>query len=531
MKKLSERVLSVFLSLVIVLTAVIVYNPAACADEAKGTDIPLVYVVGQGNGLCVTENGKKREIYPLDIPTDDLMQAAKDNLDVFAKAVFTQEWEEFGDVLHDIIAPLFEELKLDENGEAPNGSRADWSYSVSKLKNKKPVNGKYSTRTFTFNYDWRLDPNKVADQLHQYIKDICQVTGYEKIALTGRCLGACIVAAYMNKYDGEYVQDLILHCSALNGATICSKAFSGDLYFDADSIERFMYDMELDADLEMDNVMNELLKSFVTLFNKTYGLDLTCWAINNVWEDIYHDVMPKTLIETMGTWPGFWSMVGDEDYIRAKENVFYGQDMEKWSNFIDIIDDYHYNVQVKAADNLRGYAERGIDVYNITKYGYQTVPISAPANVLSDSYCTVFDASMGATTTTLDSCFDTAYISNAQQNGTLKYISPDKQIDASTCLFPERTWFIKNVPHKEFPEDIDRLLDALVNNEDMTVDTVKEFPQYLVFEDDVMSPQTYENMDTTTVKYKHSFFDALRTFFENLFAIIRDYFAKNKTTE
>lgn len=520
MKKILSKGLSIILSLVLALSAITVCLPSMAADDVPGTDIPLIYVVGQGSGLMVTENGKRRDVYPVEYDTDEILQIAKDNIDVFAKAVFTQEWTEFGNLIRDVLKPMFEELALDENGESPYNVVSISSYSLSSIKKKKPVNGKYPTRLYTFNYDWRMDPNKIADQLHQLIEYVVQATGSDHVALSGRCEGACVTAAYMEKYDGQYVSDLIQNCSALNGATVLSKCFAGDIYLDADGVERFVYDLKISAD----EMTNQLIESFVTLFNKTYGLDLACWAVNNVWEDIYLDIMPQTLIETFGTWPGFWSMVGDEDYERAKENVFHNADMEKWAPFIDIIDDFHYNVQVKAAENYLKYADKGIDVYNITKYGYQTIPVSEPANVLSDSYVTVPNSSYGATVTNIDTYFSDSYIENAKANGTLKYISPDRQIDASTCLMPDRTWFIKNVPHKDFPADVDRLIDAMVNTDGFTVDSSEEFPQYMIFENDVISPLTSEYPDTME-KYEHSFFEALKRFFEALQVFIKDYFA------
>lgn len=517
MKRFFSKSLSVIISIVFVISAISLCFPSFASNDVKGTDIPLVYVVGQGSALCVYEDGVRRDVYPVKFDTDAIMQAAKDNIDVFAKALVTQKWTEFGNVVRDVLTPIFSEIALDENGESPNGVRSKSQYTYDSVKNKKKVDGKYPTRTFTFYYDWRQDPYKTADELHQYIEYVVQATGYDKVALSGRCEGSCITAAYMEKYDCEYISDYIQYSSAVNGATVLSKCFAGDIDLDADAVERFVYDLDISAD----ELTNQLIESFVTVFNKTYGMNLACWAVNNVWDDIYLDIMPQILIETFGTWPGFWSMVNDEDYNRAKENVFHNADMEKWSSFIDIIDNYHYNVQVKQNELLKEYSERGIDVYNITKYGYQTLPISEPADVLSDSYVTVYNGSFGANTTTLNTQFSDDYLAQAEMNGTMKYISPDKQIDASTCLFPDKTWFIKNLPHKTFPDDPERLIDAMVNIDGFTVDTSENFPQYLVYIGDQMMPMTEENMDTTSAKYEHTFFEALKNLFEALFAYIK----------
>ena len=520
MKRVLCKTISVLLSLIFVFSAIICV-PAAAADNMSGTDIPLIYIVGTGNDIYVTdEDGTQRTLFPVNLPIDHFLEVAKENIGVFAKALFTQEWTEFGNLVRDTISPLYHELALDENGEAPNGSTCRWTYNKSQLPTGK-VNGKYPTMNYEFFYDWRMDPYKIADQLHQFIEDVLDVTGEEQVAIMGRCLGSCIATAYMEKYDGEHVRDLIIYASALNGAEICSKLFSSDMYLDADGIERFVNDV----DINIEGMTKELINAFVTVFNDTYGLDFACWAVNNVWENIYLDIMPQILIDSFGTFPGYWSMVSDRDYNRAKENIFHNQDMEKWAPFIDIIDNYHYNVQMKAPELFKEYEERGIFVSNITKYGYQAIPLNAPADELSDSYCTVYDASMGAVTSSMNSTLSDKYIADAEANGTAKYISPDKQIDASTCLFPDRTWFIKNYKHKDFYNEINPLLNSIVNGHgEFTVDSDERYPQFLVIEGYDAFPMTEENMDTTQ-RYNSSFRESLKLIFEWLTEMIKNYFA------
>lgn len=516
LKKLFSKTLSVILSIVIVISAVAVCIPAAVADDAPGTDIPLIYVCGQGTPLFkADENGQTVQIYPPTLPEGFIEDAVKENIGLFAKSVFTQEWTDFGNALSDILSELYGPLALDENGSTTDGS---WHFNSnqSNCVDGSRVNGKYPTERFTFFYDFRLDPLKVADELHEYIEAVVAATGEKEVALLGRCLGGCITTAYMEKYDGEYVSELIYYCGAQNGATVVSKLFSGNVYLDADGINRFVYDFQLSAD----EVTDELIKAFVTLFNDTYGLDLTCWAVNNVWEDIYLDIMPQVFIKTFGTWPGYWSMVDDNDYQRAKNNVFHNADTEKYSNFIGIIDNYHYNIQCRLPEILTKFESRGVEISNVSKYGYQAIPLNAPSDLISDNTCQLEEASMGATVASLNTTFSDEYMAAAQANGTAKYIAPDRQVDASTCLFPETTWFIKNLEHKTFPTEMNLLFDAIVNTDGMTVDTNPLYPQFMVFENGAIVPMCSENHDTTQ-RYNVSFWDALKIFVRNLSKLIK----------
>lgn len=519
MKKFSKRLLSLALSLAIIL-ATFAFSASTSAAEEPGTDIPLIYVVGTGVHLIADNpDGTTRKIFPLQLPENFIMDTVEANIGIFAKAVLTQEWDEFCDVLYNTMSPLYADLMLDENGNPRDNSRIDVESKMDKDRiNPNKTNGKYGTHQFEFFYDWRVDPYVTAEKLHTYIENVLEVTGETEVALLGRCLGDCITAAYMEKYDGEYVRDYISYASALNGAEFCTKAFCGELYLDSDGIARYIYDLEISTDSNM----NEIINAFVTVLNETYGLDFLAWSVNNVYPDIYLKIVPRLLRDMYGNFPAYWAMVSDEDYEKAKETVFYGVDKEQYANFISVIDNYHYNVQVKAPEMFTNFKNQGVNVANITKYGYQTLPVVEHADVLGEDFCTVTKASFGATTATIDTVLSDDYIAAAQANGTAKYISPDKQIDASTCLFPDTTWFIKNMKHRDFPKSIDPLIDYIINAENPTVFNNSDFTQYLVYDKDAdaFSPMTSDNMNTTE-RYNPDFFEALKKVIEFIFNLIK----------
>ena len=516
MKRISKKVLSFILSIILVLGSFSFAVHTGASDEGNGTDIPLIYVVGTGVHLIADNpDGTTRKIFPISLPENFIMDTVEENIDVFAKAVVTQQWDEFCDTVYNIMSPLYSDLMLDENGNPRDNSRIDITNKVNPAK----VNGKYGTQQFKFAYDWRIDPYVTAEKLHTYIEDVLAATGEKEVALLGRCLGDCITAAYMEKYDGQYVADYISYASAVNGAEFASKAFCGELYIDADGVERFIYDLELSTDSNL----NELIQAFATVLNETYGLDFLAWSINNVYPDIYLNIVPRLLRDTYGNFPAYWAMVSDEDYEKAKETVFYGADAEKYENFIDIIDNYHYNVQVKLPELWNGFEADGIHMTNVTKYGYQSLPVTADADALGEDYCTVKKASLGATTATIDTVLSDDYIANAIANGTDRYISPDKQIDASTCVLPDTTWFVKNLDHKTFPDSLDILFNKIINVENYNVFMDEEYPQYLVYNDadGSIAPMITDNMNTTD-RYNADFFESLKKIMEFLFNLIKD---------
>ncbi len=518
-----KKIISFILSVIIVLTTVIFAVPSVFAAE-DGADIPVIHLSGYG-GKIVRDNpdGTTQTIYPFQIPEGYIEEKVDEILPVFAEAFFTQQWGEFCDVLVDALVPVFEPLALDNNGNVTDGSRIDWKWTRAGLTDRKMANGKYSVTAYKFYYDWRLDPIEIADVLHQYIEDVLYVTKSEKVALYGRCLGSNVVAAYMDKYDGEYVKEVIHYASSFYGATQCSKAFTGEMFLHADGAERFIYDY----DLGLEDLYNDLIRSLVTLLNKTYGLDVACWAVNNVVEDIYLDIFPEVMRAGFGTFPSYWSMVSDGDYNRAMETVFHGVDVNEYSGLIDKIVNYRNNVRLDFESDTKKFIDNGIEISNIVKYGIQTLPVTENGNELSDMTVTVRESSFGATAAEVEDVLSDEYIDNAIVNGTARFISPDKQIDASTCLLPETTWFIKNIVHNYFPDCVNGLVSQIVNNDGYDVLSDKEYPQYLVFdkESETISAMTADNMNTTE-RWNVTYFEALYKFMKALFECLKRLITK-----
>ncbi len=510
-----KKILSLVLSVVMAVTAIIGAAPLVYASPDK-TDIPVIHVVGTGTHIIrVNENGETETVFPLQIPEGYIEEKADVFLPVFAKAFFTQEWDEFCDVLYDCVSPIFNKMALDKNGEASDGSHADITWSRQEIIDHA-ADGHYSATDFVFNYDWRLDPFVIADSLHEFVQAVMEVTGSDKIALYGRCLGSNMVAAYMHKYgDLGHVSDVIHYASAAYGATPCSKMFTGELYLHADAIENFAYDL----DLGLSDMISDLVKSLVTLMNYTYGTDILSWAVNNVVKDIYLDIFPRIVGESYGTFPAYWSMVSLEDYDRAMETMFYGKDVDEYAGLIEKIEYYHDNVRVPFEENVKAQVAQGIEFSNIVKYGFTNYPIAKNADELADGMVTVRESSFGAVASNTEDTLSFRYLLNATANGKDKYISPDHQIDAATCLSPDTTWFVKNLEHTDFPSCINGLVSDIVNNKDFNINSNPEYPQYMVYDGNNINPMTEENMNTTE-RYETPFFRALLKFFKAVFALI-----------
>ncbi len=332
------------------------------------------------------------------------------------------------------------------------------------------------------------------------------------------------IIAYLQSKGCDKVNKCVMYCDVVEGATMCSQPFSGQVSLDPDSIERYAYDLWGDND-----PLYNLIKASLTLANKTYALDLVLDFAESVYAKVASDIVPRLICTTYGYNPSYWSMVTYSDKDTAKKFIF-GNETEKYSELITKIDKYSNLIQ-KDIDELLLDFDKKIDIAIICKYGLQNVPIVSNYDVLSDAVTETYLSSHGATTSAVDGVLSDDYIAAAKELGTFDdYISCDLQVDASTCLFPEKTWFIKGISHKVFPGSIDEMIKEFLQYDgSMDVNTDAKYPRFLAYNDEDASivPLTEENQHTDSW-FSGSLLEAITNFINALVPIIKQLIQNSK---
>ena len=104
--------------------------------------------------------------------------------------------------------------------------------------------------------------------------------------------------------------------------------------------------------------------------------------------------------------------------------------------------------------------------------------------------------SFGATSANIGKTLSKTYLKNVAASGMSSYVSKDNMIDASTCLFPDNTWFIKNLAHTNFPSCVNTLIyEALSSKGQFTIKSNKSFPQFLEYKNKKLVAVTQANPD------------------------------------
>ena len=502
-------------------------------------DIPVIQLTGDGNDIFDAE-GNKAYTFPAALGAIlsgqegvlpdgfDLKESFLTVLKAYIKGAITADEDRFYDALQAEVAKLTDRVQMDENGEPRYGTDilpSDYEQNAQQMTTPNP-NGPYDVSDYHFWYDWRRSPLEIADRLDAYIEGVCEMTGKSQVGLFGRCLGTNYILAYLAKYGSKNrVCGLGLDCGMMHGQDAISESFSGKFASDGDAIQRYLVDM----DVTLDDWMVDLID-----FMEASGMfdNMNASVKAPIYARVAKGVTSALSLSTLATIPGYWSCVSNRDYNNALLYVFGksgSEKRQKYAGLIEKIEAYHNQVQLGMDDMLRRFVANGGKIAVLSKYGSQLMPMCVSRNAVADTFVSVGNSSLGATTSALYNTLEENYIGGRIAAGFGKYISPDKQVDASTCMFPDNTWFLRGVEHNHWtPFENALFYTVLTADRQYTVDDFA-FTQFVVRDEaDNYLPMSSENHHTehweATDPASLSFLDRVARFFETLRKLIGDFF-------
>lgn len=514
----------------IMLSVLMIFAVMAPAVSAAGEKTVTVYIEGYGDGLY---NSKGEQTFPVDLGlVDGLKDLLDDLLVTLAWGEMTGNYNAYCDQLYDLIAPGYADVKLDKNGEATdeNGNLYH-GLGVDPLKMTGHYNSKFDGGYYRFHYDWRLSVEYNADLLEDFVDIIVAKTGATKVNLIGRCLGGNIVSAYLQNASEASIARLnkvVMYIPSTLGVDFISALFSGKIVLDPDAVDNYVTYSLADNDIlgmSEDDPLLETLTTIISFINEVYVLGYGTDVVERIVQAVKDNALARILRDSYGSFPSFWSMVCPEDVEDAIALVYGTPELQQeYSGMIEKIRSYHQNVQLKAADRMVELEKQGIEIMVISKYNYADFPLSAKASQQSDGTAGTTATSFGATTADFGATLSDKYI-RSMTYAEKKYLSADKMIDASTCVFPDTTWFAKNLYHSNFPASIDALVDTFFKTEGMTIDTCEQYPQYLKYNKATGELSAVEGLDEGDIIDKDSLY-AKSTVFMKILKMIFDFLSK-----
>ena len=477
--KLSKRIVCILLSLLLLTTTGIL---TAAAENAAAC--PTVYVYGfMGADLLEDKDDpNSKVIWPPDM--NAMGADIKEEIPALAGALVTDNWETFGTIVINLVKPYFEPTYLADDGTCPNNSGVYFRYPS---PNEIPRNG-----IVKFAYDWRLDPLVTAEELNDFIEYVCASTGADKVNIICHSLGGVVTLTYLSKHGYDRIKGVCFNTTAIFGESYTGDLMRGDIVFDGDSIDYYMrYVLQ---GTEYDTLLTELISAM----NQAGLLNLLAKKANGLTNSQKERVCREVLLPMFGNWLTIWAMIPDQDVEAAKDMVFNKlcADVDR-SVLLEKINAYNDGVRKDKVQTLQSLNDAK-NVYVISRYGYSSIPVTSSFRTLSDGTIDTKYSSFGATTSEYDKTLTKDQIKNVPA----EYISPDKRVDASTCLFPEQTWFVRNIKHSLQAESLWTMMNLLLaQDEQATVNTFQQYPRFLVYDaaTDTLSPDTGKT-ETVTEK-------------------------------
>lgn len=517
-----KKIIAVLLALVMVCSAFAVSAAAATNERVK---YPIVFIAGSSVDLFDADGNPVST--GIEVLTDDddgdegmgfdkIMEATMNILIPFVKEGLLQDkWDNYGKALYDELAPIWDEGQLDGDGNTKYGigvspsEIAHWDNIAATVDHGK--DGTFGYGDYKFRYDWRLSPYDHVDRLHEYIKTILETTKCEKVCLVGRCLGGNVVTAYLDKYGSEGLVAKAVYDEVMsNGSTTVNDSFSGKIKFSDKHIQAYLLESEhfgkddIGIDLRgVNELLLDMVKKAVDCAVQTGGLQIPLDGIERLYEMVAEAFLPAMLRATgLGTWPSYWTSLCAEDFDTAL-NLIYGEEGSevRLANEGLVEKILYLKERIVIPRTYEGDAnlykrfekEYGVEIGILAGYGLLQGPITESSDDTGDCTVDLMSSSFGATAAGVFDTLSDEYIAERTALGYGDYISADRKVDASTCLFPDTTWIIKNKHHDTMTGYY--IIEKFCQYDNFTVsNNYKGFDRFLVASLENYSTSSFENM-------------------------------------
>jgi hypothetical protein len=331
------------------------------------------------------------------------------------------------------------------------------------------------------------------------VLQVLSSTGQEQVSMYARCMGGSVLSAYLEKYGHLGHVKNVIFCDVLsNEATVISKTFSGQIEFDAKLVEKYAGQLEFcgqtgdGVGFAFTELLHEIVFKTMDFFNQINATDKALDEVEALYEKLYKALVPALCHAIgMATQINYWTEINEKDMDAALNLLFGKEGSELRTKYTVLINKIQYYREHVSSDMDAFYEKLdsyGIHYGFVAKYGFMNAPFTVDADLLSDSLASLKHVAYRATTAPIGKTLSEDYLAKVPAEKA-KYISPDKQVDLSTCIVPDRTWILKNA-HHDIIDCLHPVIYAFLNGTNETVDTVYNkigLKQFMVFDYNTMT--------------------------------------------
>ena len=490
MKK-TRAILCIVMSLVLTFTLLV---PAFATDKKCdcGT-APVVQVRGIGETLY---DGEGNEIFSAENIVNGILPVipqlveflATGDTEVLVQALSQAVGDIFGPVAYDnnlnrdtVVTvkgytsdPV--ETYMDMTSE-DSGSEATLSQAV--------YNDLGEKHSYLFIYDWTGNPYDIAADLNQFIQEVKEKSGHDKVSLCAESMGGCMTNTYLALYGYDDVQNVVMANSAFNGLEMIGQLFIGNPEIDGPALGGLI------AQNIYGNAEYASLIPYIPLFQDIANI------ANNLFETAGDRIYEEVLIPFFGYLPSFWCFVPEYHFEEAIDFML----QDAGSELMKFINDYYERVASKTTERVQEMvASDDVNYFCVSNYNKYIAPVTEAARWNSDGVIETYNTSGFATVANIGETLGDDYV-QAVSNGK-DMISPDNVVDVSTAQAPMQTWITKNWGHIAYDHNdgtCDFYIWLLTANEQYTVDSNSQYPQFMYYNTEIpmLMPYTCGSGDVT----------------------------------
>ncbi len=474
-----KKLLSIVLSLLLIFCICI----PVFADDEKETEsydgYPLVVVRGIDFGGFYLEDKSPA----IKIELSDIFAFVKD---YFRQHIIEKNEEAFLDSALKLAEGIFEQISIDKEGNSVHELYFDkYESSMAAYADEIPLMGDIgetgiiktavdrigAENVYYFTYDWRLSAKDMAGSLDSFVMNALEESGKDKVNIIAVSMGGMVTTSYLYHHGAEKVNNLLYVSSAHNGTYGPGDAFSGKFYFNGDVI------------------YNRIRKSysgkiihcfFLDLINKIGVFDAITEIGSKIIEDNPQAINNDVVRNGFGTLLGLWAMCPDDAFDSGVEFLFGGYE-DEYPVIMEKLEETKEFV-FATEETIEKAVKSGVNISFISNYNTPLAPYFKHSDLQGDGVLETVLTSNFATVASYGEKLTDEQLASAEK----EYVSPDGIIDATTALYRDTTWFVKDAQHVAavYGSDYaDFVMWLIFSEEQPTIKTNSTYPQFLALDE------------------------------------------------
>lgn len=331
--------------------------------------------------------------------------------------------------------------------------------------------------SYLFIYDWTANPFDIAEDLNQFIQEVKEKSGHDKVSICAESMGGCMTNTYLALYGYDDVENLVMANSAFNGLEMLGQLFIGNPEIDGEAL----------AGLIVQSIYGSA--EYASLIPYIPVFEQLALFANDLFEKAGDRIYEEVLIPVFGYLPSFWCFIPEYHFEEAMEKML----PDAGPELLAFVNEYYEKVASKTGDRVKEMVEsEDVNYFCVSNYNKFIAPVTETARWNSDGVIETYNTSGFATVADLGTTLGADYVQAVDMGRNM--ISPDNIVDASTCQAPMQTWFTKNWGHIAYNLNdgtCDFYVWLLTANEQYTIDSNPQYPQFMYFNCEIPALMPY----------------------------------------